>query len=514
MNSCALRGICGCRAVSAFASRTSPSGRWHYGTLLAVALFMGSIQLAAQTTSPTVYVSTGAGQQLLAIDGSSGSITGVCNAGFSAEDVVVGPDGKLYIADTTGNKVWRLTPPVPPPPAAAPASSCPLEKIYDQATTASCTGISGSTCPAGPEGPSFLRISTLDLYFNTHGTNTGIWKIPNIAAIGSCAPSCPAPVQVIKALNLLETALPASASGEGLDFDIFGNLLAVDQANNQVLRAIAPGFTCSGTTITPNCATPFITSNLSAPFGVALNTCGDVLVASGKSVNRYDGTTGAFLDKLNFNGNNKPKFLEVDSANRLYVVTAANESGTGGIVFRFDPPTATPITSCALGSFTQGFSLALKSGLVTGLSSGNALGLGVSATNFGTSALSFTTAQPTNLYDFGAQHKLSVTCNGVLLPFSLSVTALKSRPTDALSPEVTFSPATSWPSPTTPQCPAPIVQPECTHYGSHHGFCTQYLEQTFDAGGQPISDANIPNYCSSFSFTATLFAAASRARFA
>src|SRR5579864_8900292 len=150
---------------------------------LAVVVFLGC-ELVAQTTFPTVYVSTGAGQQILAlaVTANSATIAGLCSVNLVPEDVVVGPDGKLYIANTTGNSIYRMASMLPAP--SSTAASCTLEKIYD--TTATCTGLTSSTCPTGPEGPSFLHINTLDLYFNTHGNSQGVWKIPGIASIAAC----------------------------------------------------------------------------------------------------------------------------------------------------------------------------------------------------------------------------------------------------------------------------------------------------------------------------------------
>ena len=436
-----------------------------------------------------VYVSTGAGQQILAIDGNSGAVTGVCNISLAVpEDVVVGPDGNLYVADTTGNKIFRVPTPIPAP-AATPAS-CGATTIYDQGA-ATCTG----TCPTGPEGPSFLRIATLDLYFNTHGAgSSGVWKIPGVANatplpnVGLCnevgQPACAAPVQVFS----------SSSSGEGLDFDIFGKLLAVDQAGNQVVRDTV---SCLNRP-TAGCPAPFI-SNLSAPVGIALNTCGDVLVATAKVVNRYDGSTGTLRDSLSFSGNNIPQFLEVDSTNRLFVVTAADESGKGGKFWRFDPPASNPLTSCALPSFTAGLTISIKTSLAPGIATSNALGLGISASDARIQTqVPFSSQHPSNTYNFGAQHQFTVTCNNVVQgkSFNLAVTAVKSRPTDAPDPEVTFALATNQ------QCPVAINNPTCLHYGGQHGFCTQYVEQAFDAKtGAPISDniidpVNISQYCS------------------
>jgi len=454
-------------------------------SVLAIVVAASWTQLAAQTNFP-VYVSTGAGQQILAFDSNSGAVTGVCNISPAVpEDVVVGPDGNLYVADTSGNRILRVPTPIPGP-LSTPAS-CGAVAVYDKAA---CTG----SCPSGPEGPSFLRIATLDLYFNTHGADaTGVWKIPGVAnntatppASALCndpgQPACAAPVQVF-----------SGSSGEGVDFDVFGKLLAVDQVNNKVVRASVACLTST------NGCTPdtVISTNLSAPVGIAVNTCGDVLVASGNTVRRYTDTNPAvFSDSRSFGGNNMVRFLEVDSTNRLFVVTSSDESGKGGTFWRLDPPSANPLTTCTLGSFITGLNIPVKTSLAAGIATSNGLGLGLSASNTSLSA-SFKVhpAVSTNLYVFGAQHSFQVTCNNVLKPFDLKVTALKSRPTDAANAEVTFE---GFPQINTQQCPVALMQPECLHYGGHHGFCTQYLEEATDPnnGNAVIPESDLPSFCS------------------
>jgi hypothetical protein len=468
-----------------------------------------SNQVAAQTAFP-VYVSTGAGQQILAIDGNSGAVTGVCNISPAVpEDVVIGPDGNLYVADTSGNKIYRVTTPIAVP--ASPAGLCTATPIYDQSLTPnSCTNIAGQTnqaCPTGPEGPSFLRISTLDLYFNTHGVGTsGVWKIPcaaNAPDSIKCPSSTPPAVQVLSNTSIV--------SGEGVDFDIFGKLLAVDQAGNKVLRAcLASATGCSPSPVA------VISAGLSAPVGLALNTCGDILVASGNSIRRYSDTspTATFQDSLSFSGNNTPRFLEVDSSNRLFVITASDESGKGGTFWRFDPPPASgnppsnPLRSCALPSFTAKVAVPIKTNLAAGIATTNALGLGLSASNASiTASFDVPTQQHpfanTNTYDFGAQHTFTVTCNKVSSPFDLTVTAVKSQPTDTANAEVIFN--TPFPQTRNLQCPVVIDQPQCLHYGGQHGFCTQYVETSSD---------NVDNHCAvsqsgQFTFFVTFAAAES-----
>ena len=453
-------------------------------------VFVAALPQGARAQNPPpqdVYVSTAVGHQILAFT-TSGAVSGVCNMGATVvpEDAVVGPDGQLYVTDTTENKIFRVPTPIAQPIASP--GSCNAVAIYDKANC------NAANCPSAPEGPSFLRINTLDLYFNTHGSGaTGTWKIPGIANSSTPAcdatngPACPAPIQVSS----------NNFSGEGLDFDVFGKLLAVDQANNQVLRD--PVACLNGTPGAANCFASFITG-LNAPVGIAVNTCGDVLVASGKLINRYTGGGSTPVDSLRFSGSSIPQFLEVDSMNRIFVVTAADETGKGGTLWRFDPPAAAPFTSCGLKSFTNPVSVAIKTSLAAGIATSNGLGLGLAASNASISLpFNATGTSQTQLYNFGAQHTFTVTCNNVSQAFNLTVTAAKSRPTDAVNQEVNFS-APQFPKTVSEQCPVPIVNADCLHYGGQHGFCTQYLEQATTTVGAAISDdtavqPNIDSFC-------------------
>jgi hypothetical protein len=472
--------------------------------LLIFTLLMAAAPLSAQNLNATVYVSTAAGNQILAINGPTVSV--LCSGGnkFVPEDIVVGPDGLIYVANTTQNQVWRIDP-------RAVGSSCVsgvgTEKIYDLKTTVGCSDISGahppvSSCPSGPEGPSFVSEPTanstgsLDLVFNTHTSNStqGVWTIPGIAslAIGCAATnSCPAPVRIIQRF---------SNAGEGIEFDNPGDIFMVDQAGNRVFEKTPPLFPVINPLV--GAATAVITG-LTSPVGVAVDTCNDVLVTSSLSIQRYNPANAAHpLDSVSFTGSDIPRFMEIDSSDRLYVVTAADESGTGGKVWliALSPVSPPGLASCTLASKTPTLIAnlaALKSAKsVANLSSGNALGLGLSATDFTSQIQCFTAGDTTaKLFNFG-NNTVTAKCDNTEHAFCMQITTLKSRPTNSSNPEVTFnSPLQCQAQDGTPSFTVP--SPVCVHYSSQHGFCTQYREQPTDMiSGQPIPDSQFNTlYC-------------------
>src|SRR5712691_7882067 len=118
---------------------------------------------AAQTarSGPAVYISTAGGNQILAVDGETGNtvLIGNLTSGSAPEDIIVGPDKRIYICDTANNKIYRVR-----------QDGTPFETIYDALTAPS------GHKPVGPEGPSF---NGSDLYFNTAAgrSSTGVWVI-------------------------------------------------------------------------------------------------------------------------------------------------------------------------------------------------------------------------------------------------------------------------------------------------------------------------------------------------
>src|SRR5712692_4151731 len=109
-------------------------------------------------SGPAVYISTFAGQQILVVDGAVGTTVGIHTVtiadSFFPEDIVVGPDKRIYICDPAHSKIYRVR-----------QDDADFESIYDFSTAMFPHN------PTGPEGPSFKGN---DLYFNTTGSESGM----------------------------------------------------------------------------------------------------------------------------------------------------------------------------------------------------------------------------------------------------------------------------------------------------------------------------------------------------
>ena len=124
-----------------------------------------------------------------------------------------------------------------------------------------------------------------DLFFNTRDdTHTGVWVLPGVAAIGFGHPSLP-----LDPDQLFSQAAPSdgtgSTFGEGLAFASNGDLLVVDRSGDRVLTS-SPPFNSTSVLIT----------GLDKPFGIDVDSTGDIFVANGgtRKVERYD-PAGTFL---------------------------------------------------------------------------------------------------------------------------------------------------------------------------------------------------------------------------
>ena len=328
-----------------------------------VFLVFGFLLLSDQALGqPPIYVSRFGAGQILSVDGTTGLGTTVLvtlSAGSRPEDLVVGPDGKIYVCDSFGGRILRMDANGTPTEILAS-----LETVFDGGAVID---------PEGPEGPAFFGT---DLYFNTRGgavTHSGVWKIEGVGGI-PFGVFIPPPINVI-------TALPAgtdSTFGEGLAFTPFDesgdplppgtlDLLIVDRSNDRILRASPPSFRPITVEIT----------GLDVPIGIAVDLAtGDIFVGdrgTSRSVKRFDaasphGLLATFTDVPNVLN---PFFLEFDHVSGdLFVAssTFAPADPTFGPrkVFRLStsgggmvavPPSPFDVSGTAVGNIIVGLAV-------------------------------------------------------------------------------------------------------------------------------------------------------------
>ncbi len=139
-------------------------------------------------------------------------------------------------------------------------------------------GLAGS---GGPAGLSFNPADNGELFFGTtltHGSpNTGVWS-----------ESSSSPAQVVLPLPPNGNANGAGATTFLTTGPFAGNLLAVDEANNKVIR-VPPPFSAAQAGI------DFITTNLTSPVGMAINIAGNVFVSNTDGTIQQFGPDGTSL---------------------------------------------------------------------------------------------------------------------------------------------------------------------------------------------------------------------------
>jgi len=345
-------------------------------------------------SGPGVYVSTAGGQQILAADGAVGTTVAIHTEtianSFSPEDIIVGPDKRIYICDPPKNKIYRVR-----------QDNTGFEKIYDSSIPTFPNN------PTGPEGPSFDASG--NLYFNTNAgeSSSGVWVITGatgaVPLAGSFTPS-----------NVFSGSTPGEGTALGTASPTSGQLLFVERSSNKVLSC-NPSSCGSPTTRIQN---PLEGSPvLDNPIGIAVRKSdGHIFVANRGSLNNiiHFNSSGTFQETYASFAGNGPYFLEFDALGRLYVVTAADDF-TGGQVWRIDPP----------GGETNLVFLVALSNSITGVNSDKAVGLGVAPNAAITKT--YSSGTKSNTFDFSTiangnlTDKVTISFSGVSTAFDLTV---------------------------------------------------------------------------------------------
>lgn len=266
--------------------------------LLAAFVCLASVQLWA-AGSPTVYVSTTAGT-IYAINTASGTATLlVSTPGADYEGMVVAPDDAsgtshpflVYACDTANNKIVRFDPAV--------ATPITPEVIY-----------SGGAL----QHPQCGRItSTGDLVVTSRdtGADAGLWVFPGVAGVELGSGSGQIPAQALAA---------SGSSGAGLAQKNIGDILMVDNANNQVLRAPFPAY---------NTSNAFITG-LSQPVGIARGSAGDLFIVNqgSRALTHFNAQGQNPTTCQTFKQKDVPFFAQMSLDNTLYIAISGNIGGS------------------------------------------------------------------------------------------------------------------------------------------------------------------------------------------
>jgi len=358
-----------------------------------VAAVLGLPTLGFAQAQTTIYICTPDGQVIRQLVDASGTIgtnllyTGNRNEAFT--DCVVGPDGWLYIA--SGASVIRINPATPP-----------------RSGSATTLSLVGSTAQS-------LAFNVSTLYIMT--ATTGLYTLTGTPGLTDPL-DFPDPATALMSVG--------AGAGHGLAFDVFGNLVVT--AGGTLQRALvnltAPFYTNAPSILLTRTATLF---------GAAVNTCGEIVYADKASrtlrVRAKDGSAHRTLTSFP-NTADYPVALEIDSSNNTYVMTAQSDAGASAKLWRIG---GNLTNSCAAGNAALILDLStLLSGMnkLKGLSSARALGVAVGPTDVSMTR-NFTTAACHQLFDFG-YHTASLSFSGCSSPFSVTIHALKTKPSDVV----------------------------------------------------------------------------------
>jgi hypothetical protein len=252
--------------------------------------------------APQVFVSTGTAGKIYSINTITNTTTLlVSTPEADYEGMVVAPHNApadlplndpagtthylVYVCDTANNSIVRFDP-------AAPGI---LDSIYHGGAL---------------QQPQCGRItSTGDLIVSSTVAGSGLWKFSGVTNL----PLGSGPQTPIALVGV-------NGSSQGLAQKNIGDILVVDNTNNQVLRSPASQFQTTS---------PFISSGLSQPFGIARGSIGDVFIGNhGTSNVLHFDPQGANPATCQTFGNDTPNFMQMSLDNTLYIAVAGGQAGS------------------------------------------------------------------------------------------------------------------------------------------------------------------------------------------
>jgi hypothetical protein len=281
---------------------------------------------------PLAYVSTGPSSpsQVYSLNTSSGATTLLVSTnGADYEGLVVGPDNNsgdnalgifnvVYACSTSNSTIVRFN-------AAATSLVANPEIIYQGG--------------AGLQHPQCGRItSSGDLIVTSK--DGGWWIFPSITRLALGGAGTQIPTQL--------RSTPPGSVDEGIALKNIGDLLIVDNANNQVFRSPAPLYSADSV---------FISSGLSNPFGIARRSDGQIYVSNQASkpfIEHFEasGSVATSCQRLAFNNKDTLNFMQMSPGDTLFVAGATGGNTlSSGALFQVD---ASPVTGCL--SLTKTFS--------------------------------------------------------------------------------------------------------------------------------------------------------------
>lgn len=275
----------------------------------------------------SVFFSNNAGRQILKLDGNIGALPGptgnipglqlvssgpVCEfACFQPKDLTIGPDNRIYAADTNNDAIFRMD-----------QTGGSFESVL------SCTG---SPCPLTPRALAFSGSSAQDLYFLDGGgdSTNDVFRIAGAGAT-PFETALNSPTVVIPSFCVLPSTFCTNGDqlDHGLAFDADDNLIFGDLTHNSVWTSLPPYNSSLSTS-----------ASVASPLGIALNRgTGQAFVISGSDIL----PVGSELPYYTFSAPDTPSNMQFDASGYLYVTTEQSISAPfHGRLWRIDPGNGT-----------------------------------------------------------------------------------------------------------------------------------------------------------------------------